>query len=179
MKLFEELRHAKRTHYQSLAKSARQLYRDAELTWLSKVSIKPRFQMDQDIIASATALQNFIKSGKKGRQSYHIANDRNDLVVLGDYAVIFRYRDLWTSVVNEAKTMTIAQAKEALKLLENSRTRGDCLESMIYQLIGRFTGLLDGHMYSESRRKERPELLAFKLEIFRGGALSLRTTRRT
>ena len=74
MKLFEELRHAKRTHYQSLAKSARQLYRDAELTWLSKVSIKPRFQMDQDVIASATALRDFIKSGKIGRQSYHTSS---------------------------------------------------------------------------------------------------------
>jgi hypothetical protein len=173
MKVFEELRHAKRTQYHSLAKSPRQLRRDTELAWLSKVTIKPRFQIDQDVVASATALQNVIKSGKSRRQSYHIVNDRNDFVVLGDYAVIFRYRDLWTSVVNEAKTMTIVQAKKALKLLENSRTRGNRLESMVYQLIGRFTGLLDGHMYSESRRKERPELLALKLEIFRGGALSL------
>ena len=172
LKLFEELQHAKHGDRFRLVKSRSQMMRDRALAWLSKVSFTLRLQMDQDVVASVTTLTKSLELCSQGHQPYSNVPYSQEFLDVDDYLMIFKYRDMFSGVVDEAKTMTIAQATEAFEVLRKSREDGVHGGPMLYKLLMRFTALLDGHAYLESQQKDQLETLVAKLWAPKGEFMS-------
>lgn len=153
LRLFEDLQRAKHGDWFRLVKSRTQIQRDIDLKWLEDVSFALRFQMNHDVVASATTLAESIKL------SEHSFLDINDC------AMSFVYRDLLTGVVDQTKTMTTAQATEAFAILKKLREDRNSCEPIIFKLLMSFTGLLDAHSYRESPHNDDLASLAARLEM--------------
>jgi hypothetical protein len=165
LKLFEELQHAKHGDRLRMVKSHDQMMRDRKLAWMSKVSFKLRFQMNRDVVASATALTKSLKLCSQGRERYSNVPDNNTFLDVDDFTVSFKYSIYLSGLTNEAETMTIAQAKEALEVLKRSKRDWQYTVPMLVKLLARFTGLLDAHTYLESQHEDHLKTLAAELQM--------------
>ena len=165
LKLFEELQYAKYGSRLAAVKSRSQIMRDRRLTWLSGVSFTLRFQMDQNVVASATALAQFMKLCREGRECYSNMPNNYAFSVVHNFDMSFRNRDLLTGVVDHAETMTVAQATQAFEVLRQLRKDGEYQQPMIFNLLVRFTGLVDAHSYHESQDKDHFVTLAAKWQL--------------
>lgn len=168
LKLFDELQYAKYGDRFRLVKSRGQMARDRDLAWLSKVSFTLRFQMDQDVVASVTALNKSLRLCSEGSQRYSNVPNKQDFLKVDDYLMFFKYRDLISGIVDKTKTMTTKQATEAFEVLREWREDRAATEPMLYNLLMRFTGLLDGHTYLESEHKDHLKTLVAKLWAQKG-----------
>jgi len=109
--------------------------------------------MNHDVVASATTLAESIKL------SEHSFLDINDC------AMSFVYRDLLTGVVDQTKTMTTTQAREAFEILKKLRKDRNSCEPMIFMVLTSFTARLDAHSYLESPREDDLASLAARWEM--------------
>ena len=149
LKLFEELQDAKHGDRLRAVKSQSQIMRDRKLVWMSKISIELRFQMDHNVVASATALTKSLESCRQGRERYCVYDNHmffND----NAFTVSLKHCTQLSGITNPAEALTIAQAKEASRVLR--KLDGKFKEPMVFKLLVRFTGLVEAYTYRESRQ---------------------------
>lgn len=185
MQLFEKFNRARRNAGIILVKAPTLVRRDIELSWLKRVSIKVRFQMDNKIASSAAALDDLMELCRTGKE--RDMTKEGPLPVVQDYTLALTYRDFLTGVVDTSKTVTVAQAKEVHQIFskwqkcryrecnlprDGSQWRAKfcfCHEdAMLDALLTRFTSLLSAYMYRASQHKEELALLATQLGVRRG-----------
>lgn len=150
LRLFEELQDAKHGDRLRAVKSQSQIMRDRKLVWMSKISIELRFQMDHNAVASATALTKSLGSYRQGSERYSSVYDNHMLFNDNEFTVSFKHCTQLSGIINPAEAMTIAQAKEASKVLR--KLDGKFKTPMVFKLLVRFTGLLKAYTYRESRQ---------------------------
>lgn len=153
LRLYEELQRAKYGDWFRLVFSRSQIRRNIDLKWLENVSFELRFQMNHDVVASATTLAKSIMSCN------------HSFLGINNYAMHFVYRDLLTGVVDQTKTMTTAQAKEVYEILKKLRKDRDACEPIIFNLLTSFTARLDAHSYRESPHKDDLASLAARWKM--------------
>jgi hypothetical protein len=165
LKLSEGLQDAKHGDRSRAVKSRSQMRRDIELKWLSGVSFELRFEMNQDVVASATTFAKSIMLCSEGKESYYNVPSRYSGLAVSEFAMSFRYRDLLIGNTVQVETMTIAQATQAFQILRKPRKDRNCTEPMIFKLLMAFTALLDGYAYRESQDRDQLVTLATRLEL--------------
>lgn len=164
LKLFEELQFAKHGDRFRLVKSRSQMQRDRDLKWMSWVSFELRFQMNNDVVASATTFVESVMLCSEGKEFSNVPINFSFLAV-DHFAMSFRHRDLLAGATDQAESMTTAQATEALKILRKLRKDSHCSVPLIFRLLMAFTARLDVYAYRESQHKDLLVSLATRLQL--------------
>jgi hypothetical protein len=164
LKLFEELQYAKYGDRFRLVKSRSQIQRDRDLKWMSGVSFELRFQMNHDVVASATNFAMSIMLCSEGKEFSNVPINFSFLAV-DRFAMSFRYRDLLIGATDQAESMTTAQATDSFKILRKLRKDRNCSVPLIFRLLMAFIALLDVHAWRESQHKDQLVSLAAQLKL--------------
>lgn len=140
------------------------MQRDRDLKWMSGVSSELRFQMNHDVVASATTFAKYVMLCSQGKEFSNVPINFSFLAV-DRFAMSFRYRDLFIGATNHAESMTTAQAIEAFKILRKLRKDRNCSVPLIFRLLMAFIALLDVHAWRESQHKDQLVSLAAQLKL--------------